>query len=81
LAIKYTKWPQNIPNDHKIYQHFLFYIRPSKIYPNWDFWFENRPSGNPGRAQRMKMGHYDFWEGIPTADRQYLDVQIADNKK
>jgi hypothetical protein len=21
--------------------------RWSKIYPNWDFWFENRPSGNP----------------------------------
>jgi hypothetical protein len=21
--------------------------RPSKIYPNWDFWFENIPSGNP----------------------------------
>jgi hypothetical protein len=22
--------------------------RPSKIYPNLDFWFENKPSGNPG---------------------------------
>jgi hypothetical protein len=22
-------------------------LRPSKIYPNWDFWFENKPSGNP----------------------------------
>jgi hypothetical protein len=22
--------------------------RPSKIYPNWDFWFENMPSGNTG---------------------------------
>jgi hypothetical protein len=21
--------------------------RPSNIYPNWDFWFENIPSGNP----------------------------------
>jgi hypothetical protein len=21
--------------------------RPSKIYPNLDFWFENKPSGNP----------------------------------
>jgi hypothetical protein len=20
--------------------------RPSKIYPNWDFWFEKIPSGN-----------------------------------
>jgi hypothetical protein len=22
-------------------------LRPSKIYPNWDFGFENKPSGNP----------------------------------
>jgi hypothetical protein len=22
--------------------------RPSRIYPNWHFWFENKPSGNPG---------------------------------
>jgi hypothetical protein len=21
---------------------------PSKFYPNWDFWFEVKPSGNPG---------------------------------
>jgi hypothetical protein len=21
---------------------------PSKIFQNWDFWFENKPSGNPG---------------------------------
>jgi hypothetical protein len=24
-------------------------IFPYKIYPNWDFWFENKPSGNPAR--------------------------------
>jgi hypothetical protein len=23
-------------------------VRPSKIYPNWDFWFEKKPYGNPG---------------------------------
>jgi hypothetical protein len=22
--------------------------RTSKIYPTWDFWLENKPSGNPG---------------------------------
>jgi hypothetical protein len=39
VAIKYFKWSKNIPT---------FPVpRPSKIYPNWDFWFENRPSGNP----------------------------------
>jgi hypothetical protein len=45
LAIKYTKLQQNIPNDHKIFQYFP--VWPSKIYPNWDFVFENKPSGNP----------------------------------
>jgi hypothetical protein len=24
----------------------FFILRPSKIYPSWDFWFENIPSGN-----------------------------------
>jgi hypothetical protein len=22
-----------------------------KIYPNWDFWFENKPSGSPALKQ------------------------------
>jgi hypothetical protein len=60
---KYTKWPQTIPNDHKLYQMALklskwslniptFSIpRPSKIYPDWDFWFENKLSGNPASQQ------------------------------
>jgi hypothetical protein len=47
MAIKYTKWPYNFPNDNKIHLHFSI-PRPAKIYPNWDFWFENKPSGNPG---------------------------------
>jgi hypothetical protein len=25
--------------------------KPSTIYPNWDFWFENMPSGNTGMNQ------------------------------
>jgi hypothetical protein len=41
-----------LPNGHKIYPITLKYtslsiLRPSKIYQNWDFWFENKPSGNP----------------------------------
>jgi hypothetical protein len=36
-----------LPNGHKIYITALSILRPSKIYPNWDFWFENKPSGNP----------------------------------
>jgi hypothetical protein len=56
---KFTKWPQTITNGHKLYQMATKYTkwpynvptpsmaRPSKIYPNSDFWFENIPSGNP----------------------------------
>jgi hypothetical protein len=38
-AIIYSKWASNIPT--------FSILRPSKIYPNWDFWFENISFGNP----------------------------------
>jgi hypothetical protein len=25
----------------------IVHLRPSNVYPSWDFWFENKPSGNP----------------------------------
>jgi hypothetical protein len=65
-TIKYTKWTQNIPNDHKI-DHMATNIptfsiaRPSKIYPNWTFGFENMPSGNPVVSQGAKRF---FWKGF-----------------
>jgi hypothetical protein len=45
---------QNKPIDYKIYQMTINipeFSLPmhSKIYPNWDFWYENIPSGNPGK--------------------------------
>jgi hypothetical protein len=61
IATKYTKLPQNIPNCNKIYQIAIKWTkwtynmatsliaRPSKIFPNRDFWFENMISGNPGQ--------------------------------
>jgi hypothetical protein len=45
-GIKYIKLQLNKPNDHKIYQHLRF-ATPCKIYPNWELWCENIPSGNP----------------------------------
>jgi hypothetical protein len=39
MSIKYDKRP----SVHKTSS----IARPSKIYPNLDFWFENKPSGNP----------------------------------
>jgi hypothetical protein len=37
ISVKYNKrpCPQNIPTSSN--------ARPSKIYPNLDFWFENKP--------------------------------------
>jgi hypothetical protein len=40
MAVKYSKLSSNI--------HPFSILMSSKIYPNWDFWFENIPSGNPG---------------------------------
>jgi hypothetical protein len=40
--------PLNIPTSSV--------VRLSKIYPKWDFWFENIPSGNP--AFRYESGHF-----------------------
>jgi hypothetical protein len=39
IAVKYYKWPLNRPA--------ISILRPSKIDQNLDFWFENKPSGNP----------------------------------
>jgi hypothetical protein len=55
----------NWPNGHKLYQMAIKYSnrpynitfsvsRSSKIYPNWDFWFENKPSGNPDLSQSVR---------------------------
>jgi hypothetical protein len=39
MAIKQIKWAKCI---------LIFSIpRPSKLYPKWDFWYENIPIGNP----------------------------------
>jgi hypothetical protein len=39
FQMEYRKWPKNISTFSN--------LRPSKNYPKWDFWFENKPSGNP----------------------------------
>jgi hypothetical protein len=44
MAVKYNKSPKNIPT--------FSIARPSKIYPNCDFWFENLPSGNPAQYSK-----------------------------
>jgi hypothetical protein len=57
--------PQNVPNNHKMYKMAVCMYnippssiaRPSKIYPNWYFWFENMPSGNPGYLFKTGEGN------------------------
>jgi hypothetical protein len=67
-----------LPSDHKIYEMAVKYtdckiyittfsiLRPSKNYPNWDFGFENIPSGNPSftvaffRRKKWKISHFFF---------------------
>jgi hypothetical protein len=38
MAVIYYKWAFNMPTYST--------LRPSIIYPDWDIWFENKPSGN-----------------------------------
>jgi hypothetical protein len=37
--------------------------RPSKLYPNLDFWPENKPSGNPARECSLLTQHYKATKG------------------
>jgi hypothetical protein len=50
MAIKYFQLLKNGPNGHKIYQDFSLKV-PQKFTQIWDFWFENKPSGNPDPKQ------------------------------
>jgi hypothetical protein len=63
--VKMYQKGENIPNGHKIYRldgkltkrllntQISSIARPSKIYPSWNFWLENKPSGNPGTHFEM----------------------------
>jgi hypothetical protein len=60
MTVKCSKWPKNIPA--------FSILRPSKIYPNWDFWFENKPSGNPAVETTVE----ETLSGLPSASSAYL---------
>jgi hypothetical protein len=67
MTIKYNKvseWQENLPNGHNIYQQ-LNCKKPTKIYQNCDFWFENKPSGNPESSLVQQTQHWllsDFFQ-------------------
>jgi hypothetical protein len=61
----YTKWPWNISNARKTDQMVIkytkiFHSKTLKIYSNWDFWFENKPSGNPVFQSEKKLFLFCF---------------------
>jgi hypothetical protein len=33
----------------------IFQAKAPKIYPNWDFWFEKKPSGNPDPNDKSSL--------------------------
>jgi hypothetical protein len=50
MAVINSKWPKNIPN--------VSIPMPSKIYPNWDFWFENYTIWQPWFWPRSEQTNF-----------------------
>jgi hypothetical protein len=48
MTVKYSKWPRNIQNGHKIYQHFPFQGYPKFTKSRVSGMKICKPSGNPG---------------------------------
>jgi hypothetical protein len=59
-AINYTKWLESIPNGHIIHRTTSSVPGFSKMYPNCFFWFEYKPSGNPGLRFVAENGIVDI---------------------
>jgi hypothetical protein len=64
MATKYTKSPQIRRNGSKIDQNLptSFIARHFAICPNRDFWFETKPSGNPGGVRQARRK--SFFRGV-----------------
>jgi hypothetical protein len=66
VTTRYTKWLSTIPNGHNTFS----ISRTSKIFPNWDFLFQNIPTGNPGVGGIFKADFFKekcafrFWDII-----------------
>jgi hypothetical protein len=70
----YTKRLWIIPNYRKIFQivmkhNNIFHLTDHPIYPNWNFWLENKPSGRPGWCdgeiiKNVKQSINDFLDGL-----------------
>jgi hypothetical protein len=54
-----VKYVAQLTKNFKIFST----LRPSKANPNWIFWFESKPSGNPGAHARFRKD----WISVLTA--------------
>jgi hypothetical protein len=61
---------------------------PSKFFPNWDFWFEKKPSGNPVAEDNiltvgnLEVGHSevgDLEENMLTVGNLEINIFKVDN--
>jgi hypothetical protein len=83
FLVLHTKMGNSIPNNHKIYQMAKkltsSIARPSKIYQNWNFWFENMPSGNPvantKESARIKSKHTCMYTCL------FISVHVSTSNK
>jgi hypothetical protein len=52
----------------------MFSARLYRIYPNWDFWLENIPSGNPDR-NFVQSGHTEAGARLDAEERN-VEINI-----
>jgi hypothetical protein len=68
MTTNYSKWSWNIPTSS--------IHRPSKVHPNWDIWYERRPSGKPDT-----MGKYWVQDSAQWLNVEQLNVELRPNVK
>jgi hypothetical protein len=67
-------------NTYKItLQHFLFEGPPKYIYPNWDFWSENKTSGNPDTYYTTQVRCKGVPD-LPGLDERHFTVPRAERQ-
>jgi hypothetical protein len=68
ISVKYSNWQLDI--------NFPFSnLRPCKNYQNWNFWLENKPSGNPARFSTINQKLFHFlkaYRSVSTKDGNVL---------
>jgi hypothetical protein len=67
MAVKYSKWSENITT--------FFIPRPCKFYQNWDFWFENKQSGNTALHEQLNTEKLHTYVPRVNLINPYLQIE------